>query len=152
MIILFHIQIEPGLGESELFYSILISALNVGGAVGGIASGLLGRCVPYWYLFLTALISHTVAFVIYCLSYQGWLMMISRILSGYFDGAIITLAFNYCTRSSEEYVQLRKELGKKTDEKSSIQLRNLLFAVVSFGYTFGIMLSAGEFLVNLLYM
>ena len=71
-------------------------------------------------------------------------MMISRVLSGYFDGAIITLAFNYLTRSSEEYIQLRKELGKKTDEKSSVQLRNLLYAITSFGYTFGIIISAGK--------
>ena len=139
-----HIQIEPGLGESELFYSFLISALNVGGAIGGIASGSLVRFVPYWYLFLTALISHTVAFVIYCLSYQGWLMLISRILSGYFDGAIITLAFSYCTSSSEDYVKLRKDLGKKTNKKSSVELRNLLYGIVSFGYTFGIIISAGK--------
>ena len=125
---------------------MLISATNFASLIGGIVSGFLVKSVPYWYLLLIALASHTVGFVLYCLSHQGWLMLISRLLSGFFVGSIVTLSFSYCTVSSEAYIKVKNDLGKKTEEKSSFQLRNYLFSALSFSHGAGVIISAGKFL------
>ena len=127
---------------------MLISSVNFASLIGGVISGLLMRSVPYWHLLLIALVSHTVGFVLYCLSYQGWLMMIARLLSGYFVGAIVTLSFGYCTVSSEAYVKVRSDLGKQTDEKSSFRIRNYLFSALSLSHGVGVVISAGKFSIN----
>ena len=138
------LQIEPGLGETELFYSILVSATNVGAMIGGIVSGFFSRSIPYWYLWAIALIFNTLAFIVHCLSYQGWLIMISRLLSGYFVGAIITLSFSYYTMSSEAYIKVKKELGKAADEKASFRLRNYLFSTMGIGYSVGFIIGSSK--------
>ena len=67
--------------------------------------------------------------------------MISKILSGYFEGSQFTLAFSYLSLSSVVYTETLKKNGEKIDEKSEFRLRNILFAVnsisLSIGYTLG---------------
>ena len=120
---------------------MLLSATNFGAVIGGITSGFLVRSVPYWYLWASALVFHTVAFIIHCLSYQGWLIMISRLLAGYFVGAITTLSFAYFTMSSEAYVKVKKDLG---EEKASFRVRNYLFSTISIGFSAGLIIASGK--------
>ena len=138
------LQIEPGLGESELFYSLVLSATHLGAMIGGITSGFLVRSVPYWYLWAVPLTFNTIAFAIYSLSNQGWLIMISRLLTGYFLGANLTLGFSYLTTSSQAYRVVKKELGKEMDEKAVIRLRDYLFSAMNVGYSSGVLISSGE--------
>jgi len=114
-----------------------------GAAIGGIISGFLTRSIPYWYLWMISLVSHTVGYVIYCVAYQGWLIMVSRLMSGYFVGAVITLAFNYNTSSSETYTEIKRELGMEVGEKDAYRLRNQLYAFVSIGYSIGLVIGSG---------
>ena len=132
-------QIEPGLGESELFYSLLISATNVGTIIGGLVCGFLVRIVPYWYLWAVSLVAHTISYVMYCVVHQGWLMMISRLLAGYFAGAILTLGFSYFTDTSVLYVE--ELTGAKTESE---RVRNYLFATFSFSMNLGFLLGPGK--------
>ena len=124
---------------------MLIAATNFGGLIGGLGSGFLVRSVPYWYLFLITLVCHRVGFVLYCLSHHGWLMMISRLISGYFIGSIITLTFSYCTVSSEPYAKVKNDLGEQTDENLTFRIRNYLFSAKSFGHGAGVIIAAGKF-------
>ena len=73
-------------------------------------------------------------------------MMISRLLSGYFVGSSVASSYSYCTISSEAYVKLKNDLGKRTDEKSSFLLRNYLFSALSLAHGTGVIISAGKFL------
>ena len=113
--------------------------------VGGITSGFLVRSVPYWFLLATALAFNIIAFIIYSLTYQGWLLIISRLLTGCFLGAILTLAFSYFTMSSQAYYKVKKELGKEIDEKSAFKLRNYLFATMSVSQTAGLLIGSGKY-------
>ncbi|XP_064385763.1 uncharacterized protein LOC135334489 [Halichondria panicea] len=131
-------KIEPGLGESELFYSLLISATNVGAIIGGLVCGFLVGIVPYWYLWAVSLVAHTISYVMYCVVHQGWLMMISRLLAGYFAGATLTLGFSYFTDTSVLYVE--KLTGAKTESE---RVRNYLFATFSFSMNLGFLLGPG---------
>ena len=143
---------EPGLGESEVFYSLLFSGFNLGFMTGGITAGLFLKCIPQWYLWLATLLSHTFGYLIYSLANQGWLLMISRSLSGCFEGSQFTLAFSYLSSSSLVYTDALKKNGEKVDEKSEFRLRNVLFAVNSVALSIGYILGTGISVRVLVYM
>ena len=136
---------EPGLGESELFYSLLISGFNLGSVIGGIANGLLSKCVPQWYLWMFMLLAHTSGYIIYALASNGWLIMLSKIMSGYFLGAVLNLGFSYLSVTSVQYIKLQEERGIEVDEKSAFKLRNTLFAMNGIALSIGYFIGPGNY-------
>ena len=130
---------ESGLGQTESFYSLVISLFNIGALVGAMVCGFLVKCIPYWHLILFSLFTHTMGYILYAITYIGWLIMISKFLSGFFIGAELTLALSYFAESSIEYDRLRSKMGCKVE--SSSNLRNMLFALhnigINIGYIFG---------------
>lgn len=137
-----YLQIEPGLGQSESFYSWVITLFNVGALIGGFGTGCLVKFIPYWYLFLVSLVLHTIGYVLYAISYEGWLIMMSKVLSGFFIGAELTLALSYFAESSIDYETAMKKLGKPVD--SSETVRNNLFALHNVGVNIGYFLGPGN--------
>ena len=112
--------------------------------IGGFLSGILVGYVPYWYLWAIAIVTHILGYIIYCVTTQSWLIMISRLLAGYILGAIVTLCFAYFSSSSEEYVEAQKKCGIKTDENSVQRARNIRFVTFAFGYSSGFIIGPGE--------
>lgn len=133
------VQLEPGLGESEAFYSWVITVFNVGAIVGALSGGLLLKFLPYWHMLLASLFLHTLGYVLYAVATTGWLVMLSKLLSGVFIGAEMTLALAYFGESNVNYREAIIELGK--EEKKAIRVKHLLFALhsvgVNIGYIFG---------------
>lgn len=97
---------------------------------------------PYWHLVLFSLVLHTIGYVLYAISNEGWLIMISKLLSGYFIGAELTLALSYFAESSIDYQAMMKELGKTVE--SSEAIRNNLFALHNVGVNIGYFLGPGN--------
>ncbi len=117
--------------------------MEFGAIVGGLVCGFLVETIPHWYLWIIALVTHIIGYIIYSLASQGWLIIISRLLAGYFLGAIITLYFSYFASSSLTYVETQRKLGIETNENSKEKLKNLGFTLMSFGYTTGFVLGSG---------
>lgn len=132
----------PGLGESELFYSWVIALFNCGALFGAIGTGFLIKYIPYWHLTLLILISHTVGYVLYAISYAGWVIMFSKFLSGVYIGGETTLALSYFAQSSVEYKNIRLQSGEKCDEST---IRRKLFAWHNIGVGIGYILGPGMF-------
>ena len=145
-----HPQVEGGLGESELFYSLIIGAQHLGSVIGSLVCGFLVRYMPFLILFLTATCFHIVGYVLYGLATQGWILMVAELLAGYYLGAQGTLSYAYVTDSVSTYVKLLREKEGRfdTDEKREIRLRNLLFALKTLGNSLGSFVGAGMFLNN----
>ena len=68
--------------------------------------------------------------------------MTSKLLSGYFIGAELTLALSYFAESSIDYQAAMKELGQKIE--SSETVRNNLFALHNVGINIGYFLGPGN--------
>ncbi len=136
-------KVEAGLGESEFFYSLLISAINFGAAFGGLTNGFLIRIIPYWYLWAVALVAQTVSYVIYCVALQSWLMVISRLLAGYFIGSITTIGFSYFTDTSVLYTEELKKLERDI-KQADFRVRNYLFATFNIGLSIGLIIGSGK--------
>ncbi len=139
----FTIQIEPGLGESELIYTLLNSAVNLGAMIGGLSAGFLVRCVPYWYLWLLTLISHIFGNILYSTGNQAWIIMIARLLVGCFTGASLTLSVSYVSTSSDTYIKVKSGVNK-INNKDVAQLRSVLLSILSFAFTAGSIIGPGK--------
>ena len=117
---------------------------NLGSLTGAILTGFLLLCIPYWYLILLGLILHTTGYILYAVTYVGWVIIISKFISGYFLGAQITLALSYASKSSLEYVEVQREMGKKSDESTAVRVRNYIFTLQSIGISLGFLLGPGK--------
>ena len=134
-------QLEPGLGESEEFYSWALASLNVGAVIGAFSSGILVKALPYWYLFLISLILHTVGYVIYAFATSGWHVMLSKLLSGLFIGTELTLGLIYISESNADYKATLKRLGE--DDRKANHVKHRLFALHTAGFIIGDVIGTG---------
>lgn len=101
------------------------------------------KFIPYWYLVLVSLVLHTIGYILYAISNEGWLIMTSKLLSGFFIGAELTLALSYFAESSIDYQAAMKELGKPVESSESV--RNSLFALHNIGVNIGYFLGPGKY-------
>ena len=143
-------QLEPGLGESEAFYSWLITVFNIGAVVGALSTGMLLRCLPYWHMILTSLVLHSLGYIFYAVATAGWLIMLSKLMSGIYIGAQMTLALAYFGESNINYRSAIKQLGR--DEKKAIKMKHHLFALQSVGVNVGYIFGPGKLCIRKLYV
>ncbi len=133
-------EAEPGLGMSELFYSVLMTSFFGGEVVGGLIPGFLVSCIPHWYQFLFAISLHTIGYVLYGVATNGWVLMVGMFLAGYYLGAQITLSMTYATELSVNYVNLLEGKNTKEDfdyQTKVVRTRNFLYAIHSIGFSIG---------------
>ena len=136
-------QFEPGLGKSEEFYSWLVTVLNAGTMIGGLASTVLLNLFPYWHLVLSSLILHTLGYVLYALANSGWIMMLSRLLTGLCIGIEVTIIYSYIGESNINYKKALIELGKNVKKATTVKHR--IFCLYSLGNDIGYILGAGKY-------
>ena len=133
---------EPGLEQSESFYSLTYVALFVGHVMAAVTTGLLFNLIPTWYLFLVSTLSHTLGYLLYALATNGWMMILARVLAGLQLGAVDSLSFSYFGVSFEKYKQNLKVLGK-FEEKKVAKVKGYVFSSNSIGTTLGFWVGAG---------
>ena len=133
-------DIEPGLEQSETFYSITYVVLFAGYSVAAVSVGLLFNHIPTWHLLFASTLCHTIAYLIYALAINGWMMIVARALAGLQLGAVTSLAFSYWSFSFVKYTENLKILGT-FDEKKAQKAKGYLFSTSTFvntGYALGL--------------
>ena len=135
------LQVEPGLGKSEVFYSWVIAVNVVGSFTGSLVTGFAIQVVPYWYIMLFGLSTHTLGYLVYTFANSAWLIMLSKFLSGVYIGLAVTFALAYFSESSLDYQAAHKALGN--DEVKAPVVRNRLFALYQLGIGVGYVLGPG---------
>ena len=137
MLLVWFLQFEPGLGESDKFYSWVISVSNIGGFLGGILGIFFTTILPYWFSFMISLACHTFGFLLYAIVSQGWMMIVSRLLTGIFCGLHRSLAFAYFAVTYEYYISETQE------SKKYCRIKDLLFALYTVSTSIGFLVGAG---------
>ena len=117
---------------------------NFGSVFGAVGSGFLVKFLPYWYLFIVSLIAHITGYVIYAVTYEGWLIMISKFMSGLFLGAQWALSISYTAKSAEEYVALLEEGGVAVNENSVEKIKRYIFSSHTAGVAIGFVVGPGK--------
>ena len=133
---------EPGLEQSESFYSLTYVALFVGHVIAAVTTGLLFNLIPTWYLFLVSTLSHTLGYLLYALATNGWMMILARALAGGQLGSVDSLIFAYYSVSFDKYTENLKTLGK-FEKKRATKIRGYVFGTSAIGYIIGFLLGGG---------
>jgi len=134
-------QYEPGFALSEMMYALGFTLFNVGELVGAFITGLLVQFIPYSYISFIGLVIHILSYVLYGMSTQGWMLLLSRPFSGLFIGSSLTLAPTYFSETSELYI---RELRQYGDKKKNVQIKDVLYAFHSVVMAGGFLLGTGE--------
>ena len=128
------IQNYPGFGESEFFYSLTITVFSVGSIITSPMIGFLTLCVPYFFIFLTALLLHTASNLLYGLATDGWMILLSRFLLGISFKAIKVGTLTYICSKESDYIAAyigSKKLNSETDEYKSTQMKKTALILVA---------------------
>ena len=70
------LQVQPGLGLSELWYSCIVSVISVGQLTGAVSVGLLSKHLPTKYILLGMLCLCCSGGVFYAVGKYGWMLLI----------------------------------------------------------------------------
>jgi MFS family permease len=135
-------DIEPGLEESESFYTLTYTVLFLGHAIGSIVAGLLFNYIPTWYLFLCSTLSFIFGYLLYALATNGWMMILARGLAGIQLGSGTALSFAYFGVSFEKYTDNIKLL-EKYESKKVARVKKYLFSTYAIGTFFGRVIGIG---------
>ena len=135
---------EPGLEQSETFYSLTYVALFGGYTLSAVAVGLLFNLIPTWYLFLVSTLCHTLGYLLYALATNDWMMILARGLAGLQLGAVEALSFSYYSVSFEKYTNNLKIIGKFDKEKTTKYKGYLFSSYGTFGYAMGFVFAIGK--------
>ena len=143
MVIYFCLQIEPELGLSERFYHIAVSSFFIGEFLGALIAGILSSKVPFWYSAMGALLFHTVGFVIYATAVNGWMIIVARILTGFFAGLQVVTILAYFGVSYQHYLDVIGTKERKKEEAKATRLKDQLFAFYMVTANAGILFGPG---------
>jgi len=76
------LQVTPGLGGSEFFYSWVVTAYSIGEVTFGFVYAYLFNAVPYTYIFLSLIMSYILGSLLYAVASRGWMIWVARFLVG----------------------------------------------------------------------
>jgi MFS family permease len=136
-------NIEPGLEQSETFYSLTYVVLFSTYTIAAVSTGLLFNHVPTWYLFMFSTLSHTLGYLLYALATNGWMMIVARVLAGLQLGSSTSLVFAYCSVSFEKYTENLKILGKY-EKKEAERVKGYIFSLFIVGNMLGYAIGIGK--------
>jgi len=75
-------QVSPGIGQSEFFYSWVVTAYAIGEMTFALVYAYLYNVVPYTYIFLSLTVSYILGYLLCALSSCGWVILVARFLIG----------------------------------------------------------------------
>ena len=136
-------NIEPGLEQSETFYSLTYVVMFSTYTISAVVTGLLFNHVPTWYLFMFSTLSHILGYLLYALATNGWMLMLARGLAGVQLGASTSLVMAYCSVSFEKYTKNMKILGKY-EKKKAERVKGYVFSLFIVGNSLGVAIGIGK--------
>ena len=128
-------------------YASGFTLFNVGELVGALVTGLLIQFVPYSYISFIGLVIHILSYVLYAVSTQGWMLLLSRPFSGLFVGSNLALAPTYFSDTHELYLAALRKHGEEPENKKGVQIKDILYAFHALVMAGGFLLGTGEYLV-----
>ena len=137
------IQIEAGLGLSESFYHVAISAFSVGQLLGAMTASIIFSRMPLWYNTMAALLCHITGFVVYAMATSGWMMIVARILSGMFIGLEVVLSLAYFGVSYLHYLEVLGPEERTKEEGKTTRVKDTLFALYAVSENMGNLIGPG---------
>ena len=104
--------------------------------------GIFAGRIPFWYITLVSLLYHSVAFLIYAIAMDGWIVIAAQLLSGMFVGQQSVVSLTYIGISYQHYVEILGPKERIEEEGKITRVKDTLFAFynvsASSGTVFGL--------------
>ena len=139
----YFIQIEAGLGLSERFYHVAISALRIGQLLGAMMASIVSGRIPLWYSTMATLLCQIVGFVVYAMATSGWMIIVARLLSGMFIGIQVVLSLAYFGVSYLRYLEVLEPEERTKEEGKTTRVKDILFALFAVSENVGNLIGPG---------
>ena len=139
----YFIQIEAGLGLSERFYHVAISALRIGQLLGAMMASIVSGRIPLWYSTMATLLCHITGFVVYAMATSGWMIIVARLLSGMFIGMQVVLSLAYFGVSYLRYLEVLEPEERTKEEGKTTRVKDTLFALYAVSENVGNLIGPG---------
>ena len=136
-------QIEAGLGLSESFYHVAISAFSIGELLGAMTASIISSRVPLWYNTMVALLCHITGFMVYALATSGWMILLARILSGMYIGLQTVILLAYFSVSYQHYLEVLGPEERTKEEGKTTRVKDTLFALYCTAGNMGALIGPG---------
>ena len=141
----FNLQIQHGLGKSEFFYSWTITTYSIGEVVFAPIAGYATVWIPYWYILMAGVLSHTFGYLLYSLSTSGWMILLSRLLTGAFAGVIETLAYSYISERESDYEAAHAKVSEANNVKvKPMRIKEYMYAFLTVSITLSYLIGPGN--------
>ena len=137
------LQIEAGLGLSEDFYHVAISAFSIGELLGAMTASVVSSRIPLWYNTMAALLCHITGFVVYATATSGWMIVLARILSGAYIGLLTVILLAYFGVSYQHYLEVLGPEGRTKEEGKTTRVKDTLFALYCAAGNMGTLIGPG---------
>ena len=159
LLLIFSVQIVPGFGKSEVFYTWAVTIFSVGEVVGAFSAPTLSKHLPYRLSFAIGALASLVAFLFYSLAPSVWFILVARFFVGVNSGLLVPLVLTYLVETSTEVYQRQLELEKEqtgrdvsrtSTEPAGTEnpLKHKLFTVYNFFSTGTSILLLGGVIIN----
>ena len=142
-------QIDAGLGLSERFYHVAISAFSVGELLGAMTASIFSSRIPLWYNTMAALLCHITGFVVYATAKSGWMIILARLLSGIFIALQTVMSLTYFGVSYQHYLEVLGPEERTKEEGKTTRIKDTLFALYAFSANIGNLIGPGLMHVNM---
>ena len=110
-------QDYAGFGETEFFYSLVVSAFFFSSIITSPIVGFLILCIPFFFLLLSGTIILIISNLLYGLATQAWMLILSRFLLGV-AFQIFNMGFlSYIGIKESDYVAAYIEHRSRTKEE-----------------------------------
>ena len=145
----FSLQILPGLGRSEFFYSWTITIYSLGEVIMAPLAGYSTRIVPYWYILAIGILMQMFGYIIYAVGSAGWMLLLSRLLTGGYSGIIETISYSYVSEKEQDYREAyfqvhEQDLAKKNGKLKLPNVKEKVFSLLTIVIAFAYLLGPGK--------
>ena len=131
---------QPGLGQSELFYAWAVTLYSLGEFIGAIGAGFITKFLPYRLSFPLGIAMCPLGYLLYSLATaaHAWVVLIARMCIGINAGLMLVLITTYL---SETATKVRKSMPQSHKDSS---LKDKLFVCYSLVSSFSYLIAPGE--------
>ena len=128
---------------SEKFYHVAISSFSIGEFLGAMMGGIFACRIPFWYSTLASLLFHSVAFLIYAIAMDGWIVIAAQLLSGMFVGQQSVVSLTYIGVKYQHYVEVLDPKERMKEERKIARVKDTLFAFYNVSASCGTLFGLG---------
>ena len=150
---LISLQVPPGLGRSEFFYSWVVTASSIGEVTFALVYAGLYNVVPYTFVFLSLIVSYILGYLLHAVTSCGWVILVARFLIGGLSVLVDSAFYVYVAEREVDYeaayYATRGRMDDVDGSKKQRSLKEKMYAYRTIGAGTAFLIGTGTLVSSL---